>query len=87
MSDERLRQSYDMLLGVRSGEAADRSRCPAVEELQALVHREQDEEARLALLDHVMACPFCQPEFELLRVASRASGERATPGEEQPSPQ
>jgi hypothetical protein len=79
MSDERLRQSYDMLLGVRSGESADRSHCPPVEELQALVHREQEEEARLALLDHVMACPFCQPEFELLRAASRASGERATP--------
>ena len=79
MSDERLRQSYDMLLGVRSGEAGDRSNCPPVEELQSLVRREHDEERRLLLLDHVMACPFCQPEFELLRTVQRASGEAERP--------
>ncbi len=79
MSDERLRQSYDMLLGLRAGEPGDRNACPPVEQLQALVHREQDEEVRLALLDHVMACPFCQPEFELLRTVHRASGEAERP--------
>lgn len=79
MSDDRLRQSYDMLLGLRASEAGDRTRCPGVEELQALVRREQDEERRLTLLDHVMACPFCQPEFELLRTVSRASGEVERP--------
>ncbi len=82
MSDERLRQSYDMLLGVRSGEAGDRSHCPPVERLAGLLRREEDEDSRLALLDHVMACPFCQPEFELLRVAVRASGEQRAPDEE-----
>jgi hypothetical protein len=79
MSDERLRQSYDMLLGIRSGGVGDRGSCPPVEELQALVHREQDEERRLLLLDHVMACPFCLPEFELLRTVHRASGEAERP--------
>jgi hypothetical protein len=79
MNDERLRQSYDMLLGLRAAEVGDRMTCPPVESLQALVRREQDEDARLALLDHVMACPFCQPEFELLRTVHRASGEAEPP--------
>ena len=81
MSDDRLRQSYDMLLGIRSGDAGDRTQCPPVERLAGLIRREEDEDTRLALLDHVMACPFCQPEFELLRVAVRASGEQAASGE------
>jgi hypothetical protein len=69
-----------MLLGVRSGEAGDREQCPPIERLAALIRRDEDEESRLALLDHVMACPFCQPEFELLRVAARASGEHSSSG-------
>lgn len=77
MSDDRLRRSYDMLLAIRADTGDDRGSCPPVERIASLIRREEDEEARLTLLDHVMACPFCQPEFELLRVAERASGEQA----------
>jgi hypothetical protein len=79
MSDDRLRRSYDMLLAIRADTGADRSTCPPVERIAALIRREEDEQSRLALLDHVMACPFCQSEFELLRVASRASGRQPSP--------
>ncbi len=82
MSDERLRTTYDRMLMFRAETSSDRTACPPVERLGALVRREEDEESRLALLDHVMSCPFCQAEFELLRVAARASGsETAPPGE------
>lgn len=81
MSDDRLRRSYDRLLAIRADIGHDRTGCPAVERVAALVRREEDEESRLALLDHVMACPFCQAEFELLRVASRASDEQPAPAE------
>ena len=77
MSDDRLRRSYDMLLAIRADTGNDRGGCPPVERIASLIRREEDEDSRLALLDHVMACPFCQPEFELLRVAERASGEQA----------
>ncbi|MDX2122099.1 MAG: hypothetical protein SF070_13720 [Gemmatimonadota bacterium] len=77
MSDDRLRRSYDMLLAIRADTGDDRGGCPPVERIAGLIRREEDEDSRLALLDHVMACPFCQPEFELLRVAERASGEQA----------
>lgn len=77
MSDDRLRRSYDMLLAIRADTGDDRGTCPPVERIASLIRREEDEDSRLALLDHVMACPFCQPEFELLRVAARASGAEA----------
>jgi len=81
MSDERLRLSYDRLLALRADGGQDRNGCPAVERMAALIRREEDEDSRLGLLDHVMACPFCQTEFELLRAAARASGEQAAPVE------
>jgi len=81
MSDERLRQSYDRLLAIRADTGPDRTACLPVERIAALIRREEEEDSRLALLDHVMACPFCQSEFELLRVASRASDEQAMPAE------
>jgi hypothetical protein len=74
MTDRRLRLSYDRLLAIRAETGGDRTACPDVERLQGLVRREEDEDTRLALLDHVMSCPFCQPEFELLRAVLRASG-------------
>jgi anti-sigma factor RsiW len=73
MTERRLRQSYDMMLALRSEAAPGRERCPEVERLSALVDRSGSEKARLALLDHVMACPHCHAEFELLRAAHRAS--------------
>ncbi|MEO8449957.1 MAG: hypothetical protein ABI647_09215 [Gemmatimonadota bacterium] len=40
---------------------------PSPETLQALVRAEGRLADRLVLLDHVMACPRCRPEFELVR--------------------
>ncbi len=79
MTDERLRSTYDRMLMFRAETTSDRSACPPVERMGALVRREEDEEQRLELLDHVMGCPFCQAEFELLRIAARASGAEAAP--------
>ena len=79
MNDERLRRSYDMLLAIRADTGADRSACPPVERIAGLVRREEDEESRLALLDHVMTCPYCQHEFEMVRTASRATGDHPAP--------
>lgn len=76
---ERLRQSYDMMLALRAEAALGREQCPDVERLLSLVERNGPEETRLALFDHVMACPHCHAEFELLRATHRASGEHAPP--------
>lgn len=75
MTERRLRQSYDMMLALRAEAVLGRESCPEVERLLALVERSGSEEARLAVLDHAMACPHCHAEFELLRAAHRASGE------------
>lgn len=80
MSERRLRHSYDVMLALRAESILGRERCPEVERLLALVERSGSEEARLTLLDHVMACPHCHAEFELLRAAHRATGEN--PAEE-----
>ena len=80
MSERRLRQSYDMMLALRAEAVAGREGCPEVERLLTLVERSGSEEARLALLDHVMACPHCHAEFELLRAAHRATGEHPSQG-------
>ena len=68
MTDERLRRAYQSLLRSRAVEA--RESCPSPDELRALVQREGDESPRLARLDHVMRCPACLSEFELLRSAT-----------------
>ena len=72
MSDERLRLSYDRLLGVRAAMPSNRESCPDVEAMLVLIRREGTEDARLDLLDHIMACPFCQAEFALLKTAGAA---------------
>ena len=79
MSERRLRQSYDMMLALRAEADLGREGCPGVERLLELVERSGGEEARLMLLDHVMACPHCHPEFELLRAAHSASGQHLSP--------
>jgi len=81
MSDERLRQTYDRLLTLRVQASGDRTHCPSVERIAALVRREEDEDTRLVLLDHIMSCPFCQAEFELVRSADRASGQHPSAAE------
>lgn len=46
--------------------------CPSPEALAALARREGPESERLATLDHVMACPECGRDFELLRAIEKA---------------
>ena len=75
MTERRLRQSYDMMLALRAEAIPGREGCPEIDRLLVLVERRGTEEARLALLDHVMACRHCHAEFELLRAAHRASGQ------------
>ena len=72
MSDERLRLSYDRMMGVRAAMAGNRDGCPDVDAMMTLIRREGEEDARLDLLDHIMACPFCQAEFALLKTAGTA---------------
>ncbi|HET8633986.1 MAG TPA: hypothetical protein VFL88_07535 [Gemmatimonadales bacterium] len=70
MNDEQLKALY----GDAVREAAPASACVPPEQLLALVRKEGTEESRLATLDHVMACPRCLPEFELLRSIEQAGG-------------
>ena len=67
MNEEFLRRSYERLLVIREHEGPDRDLCPSVEDIHALVKREGDEATRLRRLDHVMQCPECRKEFDLLR--------------------
>jgi len=81
MNEEPLRKSYDRLLAIRASEDADRSGCVLPEDLQRLLDRSGSEEDRLRLLDHVMACPYCLSEFELLRsVRDAGPGSGPAPG-------
>jgi hypothetical protein len=68
MNDEQLKTLYGDALQRASPAAA----CVSTEQLLALVRKEGSEESRLATLDHVMACPRCLPEFELLRSIEQA---------------
>ena len=75
MNEGSLRKTYDRLLAIRvSGE--ERSDCLAPEAMQSLLDRSGPEDERLGRLDHIMACPHCLAEFELLR-SVRGAGEVA----------
>lgn len=78
MRDRELKRLYTELLAQRA--PADRTACPAPEELRALAERDGAEAARLSLLDHAMTCASCRREFELLRatVAARPRARRRT---------
>jgi hypothetical protein len=75
MSDTRLQELYAQALARRSDSTS--VDCVTPEQLLALVRREGAESDRLATLDHVMGCPACQREFDLLR-AVESSGRRIT---------
>ncbi len=77
MSDEGLRRAYQRAVATRA--PGERSACPAPEAILALVRREGEEDGRLALLDHVMACAECRSEFELLRAIERAGNKAGVP--------
>jgi hypothetical protein len=75
MSDTRLQELYAQALARRSDATA--AGCVTPEQLLALVQREGAESDRLATLDHVMGCPACRREFDLLR-AVESAGRRIT---------
>ena len=76
MSDERLRELYGKAMAQGSGVSGPRAAsCVAPEALLELVRREGSEQTRLATLDHVMACPSCRREFDLLRAVEQAGVE------------
>jgi hypothetical protein len=78
VSDERLRALYAS--AVASGTARVAGEHPAPDTIAALARREGSEEARLATLDHVMACPECRRDFDLLRAVERAGVESGAAG-------
>jgi len=68
ISDDRLRALYAPIAEQPRGDRL----CPSPEDLQALVQRQGDEDARLAILDHVMTCAPCRNEFNVLRAVEKA---------------
>ena len=82
MNDERLREVYRKALAQGSGPTgAGAASCVSPEQLLDLVRREGAEQSRLTTLDHVMACPSCRHEFDLLRAVEQAGVESgARPG-------
>lgn len=75
MNDDRLREAYERILAARR--PGDRAGCPPVDALLAVVEQRGPEAARLATLDHTMACAPCQQDFELLRAIHAAERREA----------
>ena len=77
MNDDELRREYQ-----RSASAAPLGTHPEPETLAELVNGEMPEAQRLTVLEHVLRCPMCKPELELLRAANegaRAAERRTLP--------
>jgi hypothetical protein len=76
MNDEELRREYR-----RSSGVTPPGPHPEPEQLEKLLNGEGSEAERLALLEHVLRCPTCGPELDLLRTAAAGSraAERRTP--------
>lgn len=70
MNDDQLRSTYQRLI---QRPAAGREACPPPEALDALASRRGTEAARLATLNHAMACSECRRELDLLRAVERAT--------------
>ncbi len=73
MTDQELWRAYQA--GI-SAHPTGRRDCPDPETITALLEREGKEADRLALLDHLMACPACRRDFELLRAVHVAAPAR-----------
>jgi len=76
MNDEELRREYQRAsLGMPPGTH------PEPEQLEQIVNGAGSESERLALLEHVLRCPSCGPELDLLRTAHEGAraAERRTP--------
>ncbi len=65
MTDEELRDRYQEALS--NQRQATREGCPDPETLRQVLERELPEPDRLGHLDHIMSCPDCVRDFELLR--------------------
>jgi hypothetical protein len=76
MKEERVRKSYDRLLTILASGEADRTSCLTPEAMQELLQPGISEEERLRRIDHIMGCPYCLPEFELLRSVAKAEPQR-----------
>ena len=74
-----MRESYDRLLAIRASGQSDRTSCLTPEELQERLQPGISEEERLRRIDHIMGCPYCLPEFELLRSVAKAEPPRPFP--------
>jgi uncharacterized protein YbaR (Trm112 family) len=74
----RLQELYAKVLA-RRGKQIDATRCVSPEDLLGLVRREGPEDRRLEVLDHVMACPECRKELELLQAIEAAGAAMAEP--------
>ena len=77
MNDEELRREYQ-----RSSNTTPLGPHPEPEQLAELVNGVLPESQRLELLEHVMRCPTCGPELDLLRAANegvRAAERRVSP--------
>jgi hypothetical protein len=75
MNEERLRRIYRGVMTSRGRRAGRPAACPDPDAILALVRRESSEDSRLTTLDHVMSCPDCRPEFDLLRSIELAGAE------------
>ncbi len=73
MSDPSLRAAYQS--AVEKNAPTNRDGCPGAEALSALAASTHvgDHAAESAMLEHVLACARCRPEFGLLRVANVAT--------------
>ena len=74
-----MRESYDRMLAIRASGEADRTSCLSPEALQELLQPGISEQERLRRIDHIMGCPYCLPEFELLRSVAKAEPPRPFP--------
>jgi hypothetical protein len=76
MNDEELKREYQ-----RSSLGAPPGTHPEPEQLERIVTGAGSESERLALLEHVLRCPTCGPELDLLRAANEGAraAERRVP--------
>lgn len=76
MNDEELRREYQ-----RSTGGAPPGSHPEPEQLEQIVSGSAPEAVRLALLEHVLRCPTCRSELDLLRAAHEGAraAERRVP--------
>lgn len=78
MTDEQLRELYGRAIAAHND--ARRLACPSPDALLAVARREGPESERVQTLDHVMSCPVCRKDFELLRAIERGQRIEAREG-------